>query len=157
MNSPAPLHELRFRLADAADRPAVESLLSSESLPIVGVANALSRFWLVDRDGKLLGMAGLEAYGTAALLRSVLVIPEWRGLGLAGQLVGRVLDDARAVGVQEVYLLTTTAEGYFRALGFVPVARNLVAAEVQSSVEFREACPASAACLVLQLTSGRSE
>jgi amino-acid N-acetyltransferase len=58
--------------------------------------------------------------------------------------VERVLDEGRAAGVREVYLLTTTAEHYFPRLGFACVDREAVPRAVQGSAEFTGACPATA-------------
>jgi amino-acid N-acetyltransferase len=100
---------------------------------------------LVARDGEaVVGSAALERYGDAALLRSVAVEEPRRGTGLGAALVGAALDLARAEGVGEVYLLTTTAPDYFPRFGFRPVARDAVAPAVTQSVEFTSACPASA-------------
>ena len=56
----------------------------------------------------------------------------------------RVLDEGRAAGIRDVYLLTTTAEHYFPRLGFACVDRECVPAAVRTSAEFTGACPASA-------------
>ena len=45
---------------------------------------------------------------------------------------------------QALYLLTTTAEGYFPKFGFERITRAEVPPSVQASVEFATACPASA-------------
>ena len=92
----------------------------------------------------MVGVAGMERYGVSGLLRSVAVAPEWRGSGIARTLVDRVLEEGRAAGVLDVYLLTTTAEHYFPRLGFECVGRETVPAAVQASAEFTGACPASA-------------
>jgi amino-acid N-acetyltransferase len=65
--------------------------------------------------------------------------------------VERVIDSARESGLAGIYLLTTTAEGYFPSFGFTRVERETVAAAVTESVEFADACPASAAVLYLAL------
>ena len=78
------------------------------------------------------------------MLRSVAVQPSWRGSGLARQLIDRLLETANERGTHDIYLLTTTAEHYFPRFGFACIARTEVPAEVQDSIEFREACPASA-------------
>ena len=62
-------------------------------------------------------------------------------------LVRRILDYANDQGISEVYLLTTTAERYFPRFGFVQVAREDVPDTVRGSIEFREACPASAVAM----------
>lgn len=90
--------------------------------------------------------AVLELLGRAhlPLLRSAAVDESWRGSGVGRVLVERVLDLARERGIEDIFLLTTTAEHYFPRFGFSCVSRDSVAAGVQSSIEFQEACPASA-------------
>jgi amino-acid N-acetyltransferase len=68
----------------------------------------------------------------------------WRGSGVGRVLVERALDLARQRGIEDVYLLTTTAENYFPKFGFTCVSRDSVADRVRASVEFQTACPASA-------------
>jgi amino-acid N-acetyltransferase len=43
-----------------------------------------------------------------------------------------------------VYLLTTTAERFFRTFGFERIERAAVPQSVQTSIEFTSACPSSA-------------
>jgi amino-acid N-acetyltransferase len=86
----------------------------------------------------------LELYGGSALLRSAAVEESWRGSGVGRVLVDRALDLARQHRIEDVYLLTTTAEHYFPKFGFACVSRDAVAEGVQSSIEFQTACPASA-------------
>jgi amino-acid N-acetyltransferase len=133
-----------LRVAVPADRLAVEKLLIDLNLPIAGLSEWISRFWIAEAGGKVVGVAGVELYGDGALLRSVAVDPEWRSNGLGRTLVNRALDAARDSGAREVFLLTTTAERYFPKLGFEQIGRDRVPTGVQKSVEFREACPASA-------------
>ena len=136
--------EILVRAASAADRPAIERLLSDLQLPVVGVEEWISEFWVAESGRKIVGVAGIELYGEGALLRSVAVDPAWRSGGLGRTLVDRALDAARDSGARVVFLLTTTAEKYFPRLGFVGTSRDQVPAGVQGSIEFREACPASA-------------
>ena len=101
-------------------------------LPIDGVADWLDRFWVAEHQGHVVGVAGMERYGDSGLLRSVGVAREWRGTGVGRTLVERVLDEGRAAGVRDVYLLTTTAEHYFPRLGFAPLFRKLFLREAGS-------------------------
>jgi N-acetylglutamate synthase-like GNAT family acetyltransferase len=142
---------IQIEPATPADLPAVLDLLSASGLPHDGLAEHFDMA-LVARDGDaIVGSAALELYDEAALLRSVAVAEEMRGQGLGRQLTTAALDLARAHDVQRIYLLTTTAEGYFPGFGFAPIARAEVEAAVQASVEFTGACPASAAVLALSL------
>ena len=133
-----------LRPAVQADRDRVAVLLRELELPTDGVADWLHQFWIGEHEGAVVGVAGMERYGAAGLLRSVAVAPEWRGSGIGRALVDRVLAEGRAAGVQEVFLLTTTAERYFPRLGFACVGRERVPDAVRTSAEFTGACPASA-------------
>jgi amino-acid N-acetyltransferase len=135
---------VELRTASAADLQSVFSLLDRSGLPTAGVADNFSQFLVAEADGRLVGVVGLELYGESALLRSAAVEESWRGSGVGRVLVERALDVARERGIEDVYLLTTTAENYFPKFGFVCVRRDEVAQGVRSSVEFQAACPASA-------------
>ena len=141
-----------LRAATAADRGAVHALLTACELPVAGVDDAvMQRFIVAERNGKIVGVAGLEIYGSDALLRSVAVDPAVRAAGLGGALTERLLDDAPAQGVRRVFLLTTTAESFFARRGFARTDRTQVGANMLASVEFTEACPATAALMVREL------
>ncbi len=111
----------------------------------------LSDFFLAFRDDVLIGSAGLERYGDTALLRSVAVAVPERGHSLGQALVQQVLAYAASLGVCQVVLLTTTAADFFLRLGFQPISRAEVPLAAQASVEFQEACPASAIVMSLVL------
>jgi amino-acid N-acetyltransferase len=67
-----------------------------------------------------------------------------RGTGLGNRLTAAAIEDARRRALPALYLLTTTAERFFPRFGFERISRDDVPASVQASIEFREACPASA-------------
>jgi amino-acid N-acetyltransferase len=139
-----------LRPARDADLPAVLALLDSAGLPAAGVAEHLSGF-VVAEEGSLVGVAGLETHGRDGVLRSVAVTSARRGTGLGDRLTRWILANARAVGLRRVYLLTTTAEDYFPRYGFRRIDRSRASPAVRRSVEFREACPASAVAMVKDL------
>jgi amino-acid N-acetyltransferase len=141
-----------FRRAENADQGAIATLLRDLQLPTDGVAEWLEQFWIADHEGRVVGVAGMEHYGEGGLLRSVAVAREWQGSGIGRALIDRVLEEGRAAGVRDVYLLTTTAEHYFPRLGFVCVTRGEVPDRVQTSVEFTSACPSSAVVMKKRLT-----
>lgn len=137
-----------LRAACPGDLPRILQLLSDVSLPQEGVPDGLARVVVVEVDGELAGVAGLETYGTSALLRSVAVSPRHQGKGIAGAMVQRLLEEARCACIHDVYLRTTTAEGYFPKFGFRAVEVSQVPLQVKDSVEFRGACPSSAVTMV---------
>lgn len=146
--------EASLRTATREDLPAIERLLVSSGLPTAGVTESLGRFIVAvsKADKAIVGVAGLECCsGEYALLRSTAVDPAWRGTGLGQRLVTALIADAESRGVKALYLLTTTAERYFPSFGFVKTGRDTVPDAIKQSVEFREACPASATVMTLEL------
>jgi amino-acid N-acetyltransferase len=135
---------IQLRTAREADLPAVLDLLGRAHLPVAGVADSPEHFLVAQNDNNIVGVVGLELYGETALLRSAAVEESWRGTGVGRVLVERALDVARERGIADVFLLTTTAEHYFPRFGFACVSRDSVSPGVKESIEFREACPATA-------------
>lgn len=135
---------MRIRNATAADLEAVQQLLSASDLPVEGVAENISDF-LVAEDGQAIaGAIGLEKRGSVALLRSAVIATEHRGTGIGRGLVEELLSRAAAAGIQEIYLLTTTAEEYFPRFGFKRSTRSEVPDALKESAEFQGACPETA-------------
>ena len=135
---------MRIRSATKSDLAAVEDLLKASDLPTDGVRDNFSSFVVADDDGAITGAIGLEKYGSVALLRSAVVSPDHRGSGVGRKLIEQLLERAEEAGVDELYLLTTTAEKYFPRFGFTRTTRAAVPDAVKASAEFRGACPDTA-------------
>ena len=138
-------------MAAAADLPAILELLRGHHLPDAGVADHFEHFILEFADGRLIGCAGLELRGSAALLRSVVVNADQRSSGLGARLVKAQLGAAVNLHAISVSLLTTTTEASFPRFGFAVVPRSKPPAALNDSLELRGACPDSAICLHLSL------
>jgi amino-acid N-acetyltransferase len=100
----------------------------------------------------LAGVVGIQhlgdaALGNLALLRSLAVAPDQRGLGVGSRLCDEAESLARAGGLADVYLLTTTAADWFAARGYARVARDALPEAVRQTSQFRELCPASAVAM----------
>lgn len=130
--------------AQASDAAALRALLDEHQLPIAGLSDHLPTMLVARLDGAVVGSAGLEMYTDGALLRSVAVTRDYQGQHLGRDLTAAAIDLARTMGAPAIYLLTTTAEGYFPKFGFERIQRSDVPSSVQASVEFTSACPASA-------------
>ncbi|HYJ79351.1 MAG TPA: arsenic resistance N-acetyltransferase ArsN2 [Longimicrobiaceae bacterium] len=137
---------IRIEPAGTADLPGVVALLDDARLPAAGIEQHFPAGFFVARgaDGELVGAAGVEVYGGVGLLRSVVVAPPARGTGLGETLSRAVMELAAERGVRELYLLTTSADGYFPRLGFARVAREDLPGELDRSEQLRGACPSSA-------------
>ena len=124
----------------------IKTLLAACRLPTDDIRHDAS--FVVARAGaELCGTAGIEAFGTAALLRSVAVQPAWRGRGIALALCEEVLRRAKAEQVRRVFLLTTDAQRFFHGLGFAVVPRDSLPAAIQATAQFRELCPQTAVAM----------
>jgi amino-acid N-acetyltransferase len=74
----------------------------------------LRHFFGLGPEGELEGVVGLELFGAVALLRSLAVVPSRRRVGLGTKLVAHAEDYARGLGIKSLYLLTNTAESFFK-------------------------------------------
>ena len=120
------------------------ALLKAANLPVTDIPNTLDNFLVALIDDEVIGVAGIEIYGSCGLLRSVAVSANHRGLGIAGNLVERIVLFANAKGLSDLYLLTETASAYFNKKGFIPIERGDVPTEIKVSSEFSHICPVSA-------------
>lgn len=141
--------EITITAATAADVERIKQLLVESGLPTAGVDEHWKTF-VVARDGQtIVGCGGAEAYQFAALIRSIAVVPDYRSHGVGRSIVRQLLDRLASRGLREFYLLTTTAEEYFRKRGFKTIDRDEVHPQLLSSREFQDACPSSATCMRL--------
>lgn len=136
-----------IRRTDEADFDAVETLLEANGLPSRDVRTSPGRFLVAVSDAAVVGVVGVEPYGSSGLLRSLAVSESSRGRGYGTALCDALEEQARADGVDTLYLLTTTAAAFFRRRGYESVAREAVPTAVQQTTEFAELCPASATCM----------
>lgn len=125
-----------LRPAGSDDIPAIESLLKAEWLPPMAIAEFLDSFWVLETGGRVAGCAGIEIYGEAAVLRSVVVAPELRGTGEGQRLVTVGLDYARQHGAKRVYLFTMHAAPFFARYGFAPVTTGEFEPSVRESWQY---------------------
>jgi amino-acid N-acetyltransferase len=138
-----------FRQPDATQ---VRRLVESAGLPTADLDAAdLAHFFGCGAVDRPHGVVGLEVLGAEALLRSLAVEPGARGSGSGRALVAAAEQHARDSGVDSVFLLTTTAAGFFERLGYTRVDREIAPAAIRHTREFGEVCPASATFMVKHL------
>ena len=144
--------DLQFVPAREADFDSVIGLLKQSRLPVAGVREHFRTF-IVAKDGAaVVGCGGSEAHPHVALLRSFAVLPAYRNAGVGRRLVRELLDRLSAHGIREFYLLTLTAEPFFRKRGFKTIDRDEVHPQLLSSEEFGGACPSTAVCMRLVMS-----
>lgn len=130
----------------------VTRLLESAALPTSDLSDEhMEHFFCAGSTTSPVGVVGVQFYGTDALLRSLVVLPAHRTHGLGQKLVEQVEQHARERGARTVYLLTTTAEAFFRSRGYVVTQRDSAPPAIRSTPEFAGLCPASSAFLSKRL------
>jgi amino-acid N-acetyltransferase len=134
------------------DELALNTLLQAADLSAEDITpEMLEHFLVAHLDKALVGCAGLEVQGEAGLLRSVAVDEAHRGSGLGKQLVEAMEEYARKQGLQELYLLTTTAEAFFAGLGYRSIPREQAPAGIAGTAQFAELCPSSSTFMVKRI------
>ena len=140
-----------LRAATAADAQGIRDLLERSGLPTSDLAAARPEFVILSSGGQIIGIGGLERFGSVALLRSVAVEPRQQRSGAGRLIVADLEQRARTAGIRELILLTLTARNFFERLGYRAKPRDQVPPSVLDSAEFRSLCPASAVCMAKTL------
>ncbi len=132
------------RLEDDAQ---LRAFLVSAGLPADDVETGRQAFLLACEGQRIVGSVGLESVATDALVRSLAVAADRRGLGLGTKLLESAIVRAQGDGVTSLYALTTTAEAFAAAHGFVTIARSEVPGAIAALPQFRALCPVTAVCM----------
>lgn len=102
------------------DLTAIQQLLNNCQLPQKDITtDLLEHFFVARKNNSIAGLIGLEKYGNYGLLRSLAVGEPYRGSGLGKQLVDHLEKYAVGIDIEELFLLTTTADSFFSRLGYV--------------------------------------
>lgn len=126
----------------------IQQLLSTLDLPYSDLTPSDLEHFFVCRDGdEVVGLVGVELYGRVGLLRSLAVRPAYRDRGIGRRLTEQIEQHARQRGVEDIYLLTTTASDYFDRHGYETVRRDRLPEAIQSTEEASRLCPSSATCM----------
>lgn len=135
----------------------VESLLTTAQLPVSDLGSSHSLNLLGIRHGtRLVGVVGVEVYGSVGMLRSLAVEPAHRSSGMGVGLVSDAETWAAEQGIETLYLLTTTAARFFARLGYEAVARSEAPAAIATTAQFSDLCPASSTFMRKSLAATNS-
>lgn len=143
----------RFRFADKKDRTDVVALLATERMPTQDLPRSLDHFILACQGSQVIGCVGLEPLKGLGLLRSLAVLPRYRGRAVGGTLVDRLTAYARQLGLRELFLLTTDAAGFFQKRGFRRLSRRSVPKSIQATEQFKSLCPSTAVCMARSIAA----
>lgn len=138
---------ITLETADEETLAYVESLLEANGLPSSDVRSKPGCFYVAHDGDERVGVGGIELRDAAGLLRSVAVERSARGEGVGTALCERLEAVARDEGVEVLYLLTTTAGGFFADRGYVEIDRSRAPEAIRETTEFADLCPETAVCM----------
>jgi amino-acid N-acetyltransferase len=139
-------------LLSAWERDGLKAALLKAGLPADDVGNARLLFWRFETYNDVpVGFGGLEIHGSDALLRSVVILPPLRDIGMGRAVVDTLETEAAARKCRAVYLLTGFEADFFSRLGYDACERADVPDSIRGSAQFASLCPASAAVMVKRL------
>ena len=84
------------------------------------IVSLLDTFWVAEDGGRIVGCSCLEVYSPKiAELRSLAVLPEYRGRGYGAALTAAAVEEAERRGIPQVLVVTSNKE-FFERLNFGP-------------------------------------
>ncbi|CAN5730592.1 amino-acid N-acetyltransferase [soil metagenome] len=127
---------LTVRRARTSDVPAIKSLVDTYAGKIlleknlVTLYESVQEFWVAERDDEVIGCGALHVlWSDLGEVRTVAVHPKVKGHGVGHQVVKRLLDVARELQLQRLFVLTFETD-FFGRHGFTEIEGTPVTAEV---------------------------
>ncbi|WP_138431942.1 arsenic resistance N-acetyltransferase ArsN2 [Fodinibius saliphilus] len=142
-------NKLDITKAQKKDLENVKQLLRKCQLPSSDLTkHHMDHFFLLKSGNKIHGSVGLEIFEPYGLLRSLAIKKEMREQGYGKLLVNQIENYGHEQDIKRIYLLTTTAQNFFKKNDYRNINRNRIPQNVKKSKEFSSLCPESAASMV---------
>jgi amino-acid N-acetyltransferase len=136
-----PDHRPVIRRARTSDVAAIKQLVDTYAGKIlleknlVTLYEAVQEFWVAELDGKVVGCGALHVmWSDLGEVRTVAVHPDVTGRGIGHAIVDRLIEVARDLELERLFVLTFETE-FFSRHGFTEIEGTPVTAEV-----FEEMC-----------------
>ncbi|MDH6246693.1 amino-acid N-acetyltransferase [Mycobacterium sp. OTB74] len=127
---------LVVRRARTSDVPAIKALVDVYAGKIlleknlVTLYEAMQEFWVAELDNEIVGCGALHVmWADLGEVRTVAAHPKVRGKGVGHAIVARLLEVARELQLERVFVLTFEID-FFRRHGFVEIEGTPVTADV---------------------------
>lgn len=128
------------RRARTSDVPEIKSLIDIYAGRIlleknlVTLYEAVQEFWVVERDGQILGCGALHVlWADLGEVRTVAVHPDIKGTGAGRLIVEQLIAVARELELKRVFVLTFEVD-FFARHGFAEIEGTPVTAEVYAEM-----------------------
>jgi amino-acid N-acetyltransferase len=126
-------------------------LLRENGLPYSDIENESVQIFSIQQDNQTIGIIGFERFENHGLLRSFVIEEKYRSKGLGGKILIDFEGLASDAGIENFFLLTTTADKFFDKNGYQVYNRNAVPDQIANTTEFGSLCPQSAVCMKKKL------
>jgi amino-acid N-acetyltransferase len=127
---------LVVRRARTSDVPNIKALVDVYAGKIlleknlVTLYESVQEFWVAELDGEVVGCGALHVlWADLGEIRTIAAHPDLRGHGVGHAVVGRLLDVARELRLQRIFVLTFETD-FFASHGFKEIEGTPVTAEV---------------------------
>ena len=139
---------MKYKQAYSSDLTKIIELLETYDLPTSDCKDHISNFIVAENKNTIVGVGGFEICGNLGLVRSFAVRQSDKNQGVAEQIFNLLKAKAKESGINQFYLLTTTASKYFKGLGFTNCNRDDVPNSIKATKQFNGLCPSSAVVMV---------
>jgi amino-acid N-acetyltransferase len=123
----------RARTSDVPDIKALVDVYAGKILlekNLVTLYESVQEFWVAEIDGKVVGCGALHVlWADLGEIRTIAAHPDLRGHGVGHAVVGCLLDVARELRLQRIFVLTFETD-FFASHGFKEIEGTPVTAEV---------------------------
>lgn len=117
-------------------------LLKKNKLPTEDI-NPGTQLFVVEEDDTVVATVAVEYDYNDALLRSLCVSQDKRNSGIGKELVVFIEHYVRQQGVQNIFLLTSTAVAFFTKRGYTTIDRSNVPEFIRNTKEYSFICATS--------------
>jgi len=135
---------MTYRDASVKDIAEVEYLLKHYNLPVNDILEYIDNFVVSEQDNKIIAVGGYEIHEGISLIRSIAVAQEYRDRSIGVDIYHLLERKIKNNGINKAYLLTETATGYFKKLGFTIKERTSIPKAITQTKQFKELCPSTA-------------
>ena len=126
------------------------ALLKKNNLPTEDLDPGKQMF-VVEEGDEVIATVAIEYDYNDALLRSLSVSKEKRNSGIGAELVEFIEDYVKKQGLQNIYLLTTTAADFFSKKGYKIIDRNTIPEFIKNTSEYSVLCASSSTVMKKEL------
>jgi amino-acid N-acetyltransferase len=137
------MERLSLKIALNQELEKALNLLQNQNLPTYDIDEKVELYTVYYYEN-FIGTIGLESFNTEGLLRSVSLDSSSQKKGFGTQILSLFEAKIQQKGIKNLYLLTTTAKGFFLKNKYQIVSREDVSEPIRQTAEFKGVCPSSA-------------